>query len=82
MTDFLSPSQYFHEVKSRPRKRFGQHFLAQQATAARKGKKDARKAPRKLYVRWFSGLAAFVAFYRFYHHLEINKLRVFNTLWL
>jgi 16S rRNA (adenine1518-N6/adenine1519-N6)-dimethyltransferase len=34
-SDFLTPSQYFHEAKSRPRKRFGQHFLAQQATAER-----------------------------------------------
>ncbi len=35
MPDFLSPSQFFHEKKTRPRKRFGQHFLAQPATAAR-----------------------------------------------
>ncbi len=35
MPDFLSPSEYFHQKKSRPRKRFGQHFLAQPATALR-----------------------------------------------
>lgn len=35
MLDFISPSRYFHEAKSRPRKRLGQHFLAQPATAAR-----------------------------------------------
>ncbi len=35
MPDFLTPSQFFHENKSRPRKYFGQHFLAQAATAAR-----------------------------------------------
>jgi 16S rRNA (adenine1518-N6/adenine1519-N6)-dimethyltransferase len=35
MPDFLSPSEYFHQNKSRPRKRFGQHFLAQPATAER-----------------------------------------------
>lgn len=35
MPDFLSPSEYFHSVEYRPRKRFGQHFLAQPATAAR-----------------------------------------------
>ncbi len=33
MPDFLSPSEYFHGKKSRPRKRFGQHFLVQPATA-------------------------------------------------
>ncbi|MHC1725861.1 MAG: 16S rRNA (adenine(1518)-N(6)/adenine(1519)-N(6))-dimethyltransferase RsmA [Syntrophobacteraceae bacterium] len=35
MLDFISPSQYFHEAKLRPRKQLGQHFLAQPATAAR-----------------------------------------------
>ena len=35
MSDFLSPSDYFHQKKSRPRKRFGQHFLSQPATALR-----------------------------------------------
>ncbi len=35
MPDFLSPSEYFHGKKSRPRKHFGQHFLAQPATAER-----------------------------------------------
>ncbi|MGO9020453.1 MAG: 16S rRNA (adenine(1518)-N(6)/adenine(1519)-N(6))-dimethyltransferase RsmA [Syntrophobacteraceae bacterium] len=35
MPDFLSPGDYFHQNKSRPRKRFGQHFLAQPATALR-----------------------------------------------
>ncbi len=35
MPDFLTPSQFFHEKKSRPRKFFGQHFLAQPSTAAR-----------------------------------------------
>ncbi len=35
MHDFLSPSEYFHQKKSRPRKHFGQHFLAQPATALR-----------------------------------------------
>jgi 16S rRNA (adenine1518-N6/adenine1519-N6)-dimethyltransferase len=35
MPDFLSPTQYFHRKESRPRKRFGQHFLAQPATALR-----------------------------------------------
>ena len=35
MADFLSPSEYFHRKKSRPRKYFGQHFLAQLATAVR-----------------------------------------------
>ena len=35
MPDFLSPSEYFHQKKFRPRKRFGQHFLAQPATALR-----------------------------------------------
>jgi 16S rRNA (adenine1518-N6/adenine1519-N6)-dimethyltransferase len=35
MPDFQSPSEYFHQKKSRPRKRLGQHFLAQPATALR-----------------------------------------------
>jgi 16S rRNA (adenine1518-N6/adenine1519-N6)-dimethyltransferase len=35
MQDFLSPSEYFHGKGIRPRKHFGQHFLAQPATAAR-----------------------------------------------
>jgi len=35
LPDFLSPSEYFHEKSSRPRKHFGQHFLAQPATALR-----------------------------------------------
>jgi 16S rRNA (adenine1518-N6/adenine1519-N6)-dimethyltransferase len=35
MPDFLSPGDYFYQNKSRPRKRFGQHFLAQPATALR-----------------------------------------------
>jgi 16S rRNA (adenine1518-N6/adenine1519-N6)-dimethyltransferase len=35
MSDFLSPSDYFHGKSSRPRKHFGQHFLAQPATAVR-----------------------------------------------
>jgi len=35
MPDFLSPSEYFHRNKSRPRKHFGQHFLAQPSTAER-----------------------------------------------
>ncbi len=35
MPDFLSPSEYFHGNKSRPRKHFGQHFLVQPATAER-----------------------------------------------
>ena len=35
MPDFLSPGEYFHQMKSRPRKHFGQHFLAQPATALR-----------------------------------------------
>ncbi len=35
MPDFLSPGEYFHRHKSRPRKHFGQHFLAQPATALR-----------------------------------------------
>ena len=35
MPDFMSPGEYFHQKKSRPRKRFGQHFLAQPATALR-----------------------------------------------
>jgi 16S rRNA (adenine1518-N6/adenine1519-N6)-dimethyltransferase len=35
MPDFLSPSEYFHQKKSRPRKHFGQHFLAKPATALR-----------------------------------------------
>jgi len=35
MPDFLSPGEYFRMKKSRPRKRFGQHFLAQPATAVR-----------------------------------------------
>lgn len=35
MPDFLSPGEYFHRKESRPRKRFGQHFLAQPATALR-----------------------------------------------
>jgi 16S rRNA (adenine1518-N6/adenine1519-N6)-dimethyltransferase len=33
MPDFLSPGEYFHQRKSRPRKRFGQHFLSQPSTA-------------------------------------------------
>jgi 16S rRNA (adenine1518-N6/adenine1519-N6)-dimethyltransferase len=33
VADFLSPAEYFHREKSRPRKYFGQHFLAQPATA-------------------------------------------------
>jgi 16S rRNA (adenine1518-N6/adenine1519-N6)-dimethyltransferase len=35
MPDFLSPSEYFLGKTSRPRKHFGQHFLAQPATASR-----------------------------------------------
>jgi len=35
MPDFLSPGEYFYLKKSRPRKYFGQHFLAQPATAQR-----------------------------------------------
>jgi 16S rRNA (adenine1518-N6/adenine1519-N6)-dimethyltransferase len=35
MPEFLSPSEYFHQKKSRPRKHLGQHFLAQPATARR-----------------------------------------------
>ncbi len=35
MPEFLTPSQYFHQKGIRPRKQFGQHFLAQPATAAR-----------------------------------------------
>ncbi|MFZ0943564.1 MAG: 16S rRNA (adenine(1518)-N(6)/adenine(1519)-N(6))-dimethyltransferase RsmA [Syntrophobacteraceae bacterium] len=35
MPDLLSPSEYFHQNKSRPRKHLGQHFLAQPATALR-----------------------------------------------
>jgi len=35
MSEFLTPGQYFHQTGTRPRKRFGQHFLAQPATAAR-----------------------------------------------
>jgi 16S rRNA (adenine1518-N6/adenine1519-N6)-dimethyltransferase len=35
MPDLLSPSEYFHQKKSRPRKHLGQHFLAQPATALR-----------------------------------------------
>ncbi len=35
MPEFLTPSQYFHEKGIRPRKQFGQHFLAQPATATR-----------------------------------------------
>ncbi len=35
MAEFLSPGEYFHQMKSRPRKRFGQHFLAQPGTALR-----------------------------------------------
>jgi 16S rRNA (adenine1518-N6/adenine1519-N6)-dimethyltransferase len=35
MPDFLTPSQYFRLSGDRPRKRFGQHFLAQPATAER-----------------------------------------------
>jgi 16S rRNA (adenine1518-N6/adenine1519-N6)-dimethyltransferase len=33
MSDFLSPVDYFHGKNSRPRKHFGQHFLAQPGTA-------------------------------------------------
>src|SRR5690242_14240749 len=32
---FLTPQQYFRLHEVRPRKRFGQHFLAQQGTAER-----------------------------------------------
>jgi len=35
MPDFLSPSDYFRRRTSRPRKRLGQHFLSQPATALR-----------------------------------------------
>lgn len=35
MRDYLTPSQYFHLTGGRPRKHFGQHFLAQPATASR-----------------------------------------------
>jgi 16S rRNA (adenine1518-N6/adenine1519-N6)-dimethyltransferase len=35
MTDFLTPSQFFKRSEGRPRKHFGQHFLAQPGTAAR-----------------------------------------------
>ncbi len=35
MPDFLSPHEYFHLKEFRPRKHFGQHFLAQPATAVR-----------------------------------------------
>lgn len=33
--EFLSPAQYFSRTLSRPRKSFGQHFLAQPSTAVR-----------------------------------------------
>ncbi len=35
MAEFLSPAQYFASAEAGPRKRFGQHFLAQPATASR-----------------------------------------------
>lgn len=35
MPEFLTPTQYFQQKGIRPRKHFGQHFLAQPATAAR-----------------------------------------------
>jgi len=35
MLEFLTPTQYFKEAGGRPRKRFGQNFLTQPATAAR-----------------------------------------------
>jgi 16S rRNA (adenine1518-N6/adenine1519-N6)-dimethyltransferase len=35
MPDFLTPGEYFRQRKTRPRKRFGQHFLSQPATALR-----------------------------------------------
>ena len=35
MPDFLTPSQYFRILGEKPRKRFGQHFLSQPATAER-----------------------------------------------
>lgn len=35
MPAFLSPGDYFHSKSSHPRKRFGQHFLAQPSTALR-----------------------------------------------
>ena len=35
MPEFLTPSQYFRQAEGRPAKRFGQHFLAQPATARR-----------------------------------------------
>lgn len=35
MSEFLTPQQYFNFHKTRPRKRFGQHFLSQPNTAER-----------------------------------------------
>ncbi|HYA42361.1 MAG TPA: 16S rRNA (adenine(1518)-N(6)/adenine(1519)-N(6))-dimethyltransferase RsmA [Syntrophobacteraceae bacterium] len=35
MPDFLSPGEYFRRTKGRPRKRLGQHFLSEPATALR-----------------------------------------------
>ena len=59
--DFLSPSQYFHEAKSRPRKRFGQHFLEQQATAERIVQ-SAELSPSDTAVEIGPGLGALTRF--------------------
>lgn len=57
MADFLTPSQYFHLTGARPRKHYGQHFLAQPATAARIAQ-SAELEPSDVAVEIGPGLGA------------------------
>jgi 16S rRNA (adenine1518-N6/adenine1519-N6)-dimethyltransferase len=61
MPDFLSPGEYFHQKKTRPRKRFGQHFLAQPATALRIVQ-SAELSDRDVAVEIGPGLGALTRF--------------------
>ncbi len=61
MSQFLTPQQYFRLQGGRPRKRFGQHFLAQPATAERIVE-SAELRPSELAVEIGPGLGALTRF--------------------
>ncbi|MDR3555240.1 MAG: 16S rRNA (adenine(1518)-N(6)/adenine(1519)-N(6))-dimethyltransferase RsmA [Syntrophobacteraceae bacterium] len=61
MVDFQSPGEYFRQHDSRPRKHFGQHFLAQPATA-HKIVQSAGLSPGEAVVEIGPGLGALTRF--------------------
>jgi 16S rRNA (adenine1518-N6/adenine1519-N6)-dimethyltransferase len=73
---FLTPQQYLRQHQARPRKRFGQHFLAQPATAERIVE-SATLEPSDLVVEIGPGLGALTRFIlsrtRRLHLVELDR---------